>query len=552
MSEDVNYCGPCLRVAENNIAVIYCLECSQSLCENCKKFHQRLESLSGHKLYNLGDDKNDTDKLDFLKSLTKCPEHQSEEVRYICKDHDQLCCNECAIVKHRKCDHIVSLSDEISTQGTTGPETKKRLDKIEQNAGKLIKLEKEQDSNVQASIAQVEEKLVKMKNVIDEAFLKMKQAIKCEVTEKTGNIRKQNKMQIERIETLTSEIDKSRRKLDIVRENGENVHLFLVGRKLMTELTKHEEMLQKLQKESSVKNFNLVENIKEQDLVNSITSCFHIEEKAYSELKDLEPALVYEVKTLLSTGNSHSCIWIDNYLVVAKQNSNQIHLFDVVDKAIKYNKTKTSSSNHWSAAKIDNSKFVLCFPQTKTIEIMKIIEGVFKTEKSIETCNDIWDVTFDKLSSEMICLSRSGAIDCYKLDGTKSRSLSLTPVVMGAVKNAYSICVDSDRQVLYISSHTLNKLLAVKLDGATVFEYNSPKLTAPWYLDLDRDGIIYLPFWYLDGGKGAVHQIDDTGKLIREIKLPGHGASVCFDRTGTKFVISCSASEYLVLMYDFK
>ncbi|XP_053380175.1 uncharacterized protein LOC128548766 [Mercenaria mercenaria] len=536
MSEGLNYCGPCLRGEETNIAVVHCLECSQSLCENCKIFHQRLESLSRHKLCNLDDGKTDTDKLDFLKSLTKCPEHQSEEVRYMCKDHDQLCCNDCAIVKHRNCEHMVSLSDEITTQGTTGRDTKKtKFDPIEQDAGKLIRFEKEHDSTVSASIAQVEEKLVKMRNIIDETFLKIKQAIKCEVAEKTGSIRKQNQMQIERIETLKSEIESSHRKLDFVCKNGGKVHLFLVGRKLITELTRHEEMLQKLQKESNIRNINLAENI-----------------KASSELKDLEPALMYEGKTLLPTGSVHSCIWIDNNIVVAKQQSNQIHLFDVVDKTLKYNKTKTSSSEHWSAAKIDNSKFAICFPAIKTIEITKIVEGAFETEKIIETSNYICYVTFDKLSSEMICLSRSGAIDYYKLDGTMSRSLSLTPVMKKAVRNAYSICFDSDRQVLYISSHTLHKLLAVRLNGETVFEYSFPKLYYPWYIDIDRDGSIYLPFYRLHegmGAVGAVHQIGNTGKLIREIKLPGHGTSVCFDRARTKFVVSCSANKYLVLLY---
>ncbi|XP_053380176.1 uncharacterized protein LOC123556743 [Mercenaria mercenaria] len=558
MADEVSYCGPCLREETEVTAVVHCLECCERLCENCIKFHNRMKSLSSHKLFNIGDEETGTDKLDFLNSLTKCTDHETEDVRYMCKDHNQLCCNKCAIVKHRKCEHMVCLGDEITARGTTYQETNNRLEKIQQGAEKLIRYEKEHESSVQASVDNVEEKLVKTKNLIDVTFLKLRQAITCEAAEKSRNIIKQSKVEIEEIETLKSEVDRSRRNLDFVCENGENVHLFLVERKMEMELRRHEEMLQELRRGSSVRNINMVEGITNQDLAKTIASCFHIEENATqsreptyaaknTELKNLEPVLEYEEKIWLSKCNACSCIWIDTYLVVVLHEIKQIQLFLVEDEAIRHKTTRKTSSQPWAVAEIDNLRFAVCFPNAKTIEIMKVIEGSIMTLDMLNTDKDIWDIAFDKSRSEMISLSRSGQIDIYKLDGTKSRSLSLPTGMSAALKNAYSICFDSERDVLYISSHALHKLLAIRLSGSIVFEYSSPKVRYSWHPDLDRDGNIYLPFHSLDGGMGAVHQIDSSGQLIREIKLPGHGLCVCFDRTKTKFLVSCSTKELLVI-----
>ncbi|KAH3802822.1 hypothetical protein DPMN_156512 [Dreissena polymorpha] len=43
---------------------------------------------------------------ELLKSLLACPNHEKEEVAYLCKDHDMTCCNKCAMADHRKCEEV--------------------------------------------------------------------------------------------------------------------------------------------------------------------------------------------------------------------------------------------------------------------------------------------------------------------------------------------------------------------------------------------------------------------------------------------------------------
>ncbi|XP_045194845.2 uncharacterized protein LOC123550481 [Mercenaria mercenaria] len=532
-------CEPCSREEIEVPASRYCYECSEKICEDCVKLHKKIKSLSNHKLCNLGDGESDVAQFDFLKSLTKCPEHQREEVRYICKDHDQLCCNECAIVRHRKCDDMISIADELSKLEISDQDIDFRLGEILDGSKKLTEYETKHQSTVKASKIQIRDKLTALKKKIDEAFCKMEQTILQDADERSVNIMKKSKTQLESIETLRTDVNRSRDNLRIAHNNGEQLHLFLVERKLKTELKRHEDTLQNIRSDSSVKSLTLVDDVSEQDLMKTIASYFPLEELTSSagvlsctEICEVnltgEPVLITEVK--LASDFARACVWIDNFVVVGLQEMKQLQLFDINQESLKYNKTINVSSEPWSLKKVDDSRFAVCYPRNNTIELMKISKGTFETVNTFKTDSDIWDISYNKLQHQIIGLSWT--INVFKLDGTKSCSVPLTPEMCNVVKKAYGICFDTGTNVLYISSFGLHKVVAVKLDGTVVFEYTQENLQYPLHPDMDAKGNIYIP------GVGGIHQIDRNGKLLRKIKFPGNGRCVCFDNCKTKFIVS--------------
>lgn len=556
MSDEVNYCGPCLLDGTNSQAVVQCFECSERFCENCRKFHQKMKSLARHKLYAIGDGKTCVEELEILRAITKCPEHQTENVRYICKDHDQLCCNECAIIKHRKCDHMVSIADEIAITGIKNEKTRVEIDKIDEKLKEMIEFEKMHQSIVLASVKEVDIKLKKVKKIIDEEFNKMKEAVKVEVTEKTENILKKSRMQTENIGALRSEVETCRGKLKAVFENGETVHLYLMERETKKDLVRLEEQMQRLARESSVMNVNVVENVSEGDLAKTIASCFHTEEKSCygASFQNKDPVVVCERKLSVSRGSARACLWIENNIVITLQENKQIQLYHVDNEKIQFKNSKNTTSEPWSVTEVDNSKFAVCYPRDNNIEIMGIFEGCIQTTQKLRTDIDIWDVSFDKTNSEIIGLSRAGKVNIYKLDGTLVRSLPFSRGIIDALSFAYSICFDVHTRILYISSHGLHKVLAVELNGMGVFEYSGLKLEYPWYSDLDSDGNLWVPFYNYGQGNGVIHQVDRSGTLIREIKISGNGFCILFDKKKKRFLVlfSKDSGEHILQVCDWK
>ncbi|KAH3802799.1 hypothetical protein DPMN_156483 [Dreissena polymorpha] len=87
MSVKQYLCGPCLAGKGEIEGVVYCKECEEPLCAQCKRDHARIKVSSHHKLCDLADvPPKEIQAL--LKSLIACQNHETEEVVYLCKDHD--------------------------------------------------------------------------------------------------------------------------------------------------------------------------------------------------------------------------------------------------------------------------------------------------------------------------------------------------------------------------------------------------------------------------------------------------------------------------------
>ncbi|KAH3802674.1 hypothetical protein DPMN_156352 [Dreissena polymorpha] len=137
MSVSKQLCGPCLQETIETDGVSYCTVCEEPLCEKCKLDHGRRKVLKHHKLCDLTD-LPPKEINDLLKSLLACPNHEKEEVVYLCKDHDVTCCNKCAMADHRKCEEVKQLSDILHDIKMDCSGLKSVLREMQQNCESLL------------------------------------------------------------------------------------------------------------------------------------------------------------------------------------------------------------------------------------------------------------------------------------------------------------------------------------------------------------------------------------------------------------------------------
>ncbi|XP_053402588.1 tripartite motif-containing protein 45-like [Mercenaria mercenaria] len=279
MSNVGNKCDQCLSDKMETSATVYCYECSEKLCEKCTAIHKKVKLLSGHRLCNIENKQDDVAKLELLKSLTRCPEHPSEEVRYICTDHDQLCCNECAIVSHRKCNQMVSIAKEQAKTESAIEGTSDRLTELTKYLEKLIEYEDQHQSNIAACNDELKDKLKDIKKRIDDAFREMEKAICDEFKEKSRLILKESGLQKTEIESLKSEVELSTDKMETAKEFGQPLHLFLIQRILRNEIKRHEGKIRCLNDKMSKRIVKAVEQSACNELEQKIADCLRISTK---------------------------------------------------------------------------------------------------------------------------------------------------------------------------------------------------------------------------------------------------------------------------------
>ncbi|XP_052222665.1 transcription intermediary factor 1-beta-like [Dreissena polymorpha] len=104
-------CGACESKNIQEIADYFCASCTKFFCGKCVYFHDQL--YANHPKYG----REETYKWPLTKTmedlLLKCDVHKDNKLTMFCQDHGQLCCTDCAFLKHRHCANVTAICDSV-------------------------------------------------------------------------------------------------------------------------------------------------------------------------------------------------------------------------------------------------------------------------------------------------------------------------------------------------------------------------------------------------------------------------------------------------------
>ena len=119
-------CDPCTSDGKKEIALSWCVNCSEALCQQCQKYHQKFKAFRNHSFLDLNSIKT-IDEASSLRGFIPCSEHPSSQAQVFCRDHHNTYSTLCATVRHRSCSEISTL--EEAARKVKNEETTKNLDK---------------------------------------------------------------------------------------------------------------------------------------------------------------------------------------------------------------------------------------------------------------------------------------------------------------------------------------------------------------------------------------------------------------------------------------
>uniref|UniRef100_A0A8W8NWD1 TRIM56 n=1 Tax=Magallana gigas TaxID=29159 RepID=A0A8W8NWD1_MAGGI len=105
---DKELCKFCERKQKRVSATHWCKACMETICNECKAFHELVPSLQDHKIANLDDTKVCEVGVEVEEF---CPEHQGKIIDAFCHQHQKLCCCFCLVKHHRLCSKVETITD---------------------------------------------------------------------------------------------------------------------------------------------------------------------------------------------------------------------------------------------------------------------------------------------------------------------------------------------------------------------------------------------------------------------------------------------------------
>ena len=166
-NKEAKLCDKCNVDDDSGVAVVFCCDCGQFLCDHCKQSHKRKPKKADHKLINL-----DTEEFEMptiKHQAIYCARHSSQELNkliYYCKDCDQLVCPNCLLTKHK--DHKIVESTDI---GDTACEA---LKQSVSSCNGIIPPVNEAIANGEKRLQQIATRKVQVSKQIKETFAELK------------------------------------------------------------------------------------------------------------------------------------------------------------------------------------------------------------------------------------------------------------------------------------------------------------------------------------------------------------------------------------------
>ncbi|CAG2214776.1 unnamed protein product [Mytilus edulis] len=212
MATSTPMCGICDLRHISKSSVVWCPECDEGLCGNCKEHDTLSKSSRNHSVIAVSD----YQKLpsDVLKITLICSEH-NEQYQIYCKKPESPCCIRCISENHNSCKEICPLEDVIHNFKTSSAfqeieqtlkEVAENHERIIQNRKKNLKSLKDLKGKIRNEIQQFRLKINSHLDQIHDSLIKKLDETEERECEKICNLLKQLEKKEQEIKEFQSDI----------------------------------------------------------------------------------------------------------------------------------------------------------------------------------------------------------------------------------------------------------------------------------------------------------------------------------------------------------
>ncbi|XP_052220148.1 uncharacterized protein LOC127837262 [Dreissena polymorpha] len=557
MSVKQYVCGPCLEEKGEIEGVVYCTECEEPLCDQCKQDHARIKVSKHHTLCDIAAVPPPEIK-ELLKSLIACPNHEKEEAVYMCKDHDMTCCNKCAMADHRKCEEVKVLADILHDTKADCSALKAVLHDLQQQGERLLDHERQHEELLSEIESEALSSLQTIKQKLLDMYAQLVNNVLSAIADKKKVIIEKLKTNNEKSSQFLKDVKQQSTYIEHVEKFGTHEQVVLLQRRLEKEpVCRLKSSVGELDKSRSKSSFKCVEDTSFDCLLIKIKNSLRIENfncdvsetgsdtdnshyKPYTEripeLQSSKSLRTIPVDDKAKRLEPSSCIWIDKYIVISL---NRSHVLLVIVEGSDFVISQFNfDSIRWSVSKTGPTDMVITLPGDNKMKFAQLRYGNVHVVTELKTRVPYDHVTRNAPLNQYICMSNSkGQIDILNNDGTLLREISLSSDIKELVHSVLSLCnFNAYNRTLIISNSEKQKLVMLNLNGQTASEYNHPDLRGPNQIAVDNNGNVYMT-----SDNQIIHQISPSGQYIRSnllekgIQCP---YGLCFNSTFDKIAVS--------------
>lgn len=283
-------CMMCERSGSENVskATLFCLQCTDALCDTCEKFHSSMKITTGHIVKPIQSISRENLFPDFRNN---CEIHHDEILKLYCLDHKVPCCHTCVSISHRKCEDVTTLQEAAKgiKESSVIKEITKELNQAGEDVDSFMKRHKnamsELDEVYNEHFKSIENNFTEMKKII----VKHETSRKSQLEKIYNDIKHRRETAFVVMENRRMAIQKDKKMLEACLKNTSDMQV-------MIEASKFEKTLERFKK----KEASLIETDRPFNENISLSKF---------EVNDLEEKIrdAFVVTTKRNTSDSRTC-----------------------------------------------------------------------------------------------------------------------------------------------------------------------------------------------------------------------------------------------------
>ncbi|CAC5416844.1 unnamed protein product [Mytilus coruscus] len=256
MATSSQSCCVCYLRHITNPSIVWCTECDEGLCTECKEHHRFSKASRGHRVIRIAE----YQKLpaEILKITQYCTKHD-KKYQFYCQKHECPCCSKCIVENHNECRDTVELDDIIHDAKTSNAlcEIEETLVEVAENLQKIRQHQQDNLTTFKESRQEIENEIkttrIKINNHLDklqEDLMKQLYAVEEKENLKICQL-------LSSLETREKEITDCQRNIVIIKKHATDLQMFLSMKQIKEDVYSKNKFVQSLEEDKNFKQSSL-------------------------------------------------------------------------------------------------------------------------------------------------------------------------------------------------------------------------------------------------------------------------------------------------------
>ena len=496
-------CGPCKTDNVNKEAKHYCEQCQEHLCDSCQDTHRKLKATKNHNILSGRHMPTSSDVTQRPACSVSCSCSQNQEVAVYCEDHDDVICDSCATVKHRRC-KTFSVQDKSRSYPTKKLDS--IIDKTKTLRMKIEQLQQERDKN-RTNIKRMKDTCRKEITTFRKELNDFLDHLERDIIQDIEKHEKKRKQliddQIKSLTTTLKMIELDSKLLEMAKYDNKAETMFSSDIKISKNLSAYETVLEDLQNNFERSDLYFQRNSKLVEMQQTIDNLGSIKEEDSVFYKDTSSKVVLGMKVQSSSQPNvrldddkgvpyitGCCFMPSGDLVLCDRYNSKLKL---LDRTFKVKDSLSLNDKPRSLSVIDDSNVIVTLPDTKQLQYVQLVPHM-KAGRVIKLDKTYWDVAVAGNEIYVSCYNDPGEGEVRVLDlsGNFKRQLGVNKDGSYQFQGPNYLTVSTTGKKIFVSDWEKSIITCMTPDGNIIYQYKDDDLIWPRALFVDAGDNIFV------------------------------------------------------------